>query len=60
MNTVRIDPAKVPDCDFELGCRTLYSCITRALADPRLRQEYEDWKERYHAEKARQISNERK
>ncbi len=46
LETVRIDPALVPDCDYDRACAALYQSITQALADPKLRQEYEDWKKK--------------
>lgn len=54
---VRIDPAQVSDCDYDLACAVLYSSISRALADPALRREYEEWKEQ---EAARQGRKERR
>lgn len=42
---VHINPAQVSDCDYDLACAVLYSSISRALADPALRQEYEAWKQ---------------
>lgn len=44
--TVRIDPTLVPDCDYDRACAALYQSITQALDDPKLRQEYEDWKKK--------------
>lgn len=52
MNAVHIDPSRIPDCDYDLACTVLFSSISRALADPKLRQEYEEWKEKRNAAKA--------
>ena len=41
---IRVDPALVPDCDYDLACTVLFSSISRALANPKLRAEYEAWK----------------
>ena len=46
LDTVRIDPALVPDCEYDLICADLYASITEAFANPQLRQEYEDWKKK--------------
>ena len=40
----RIDPDKIPDVDYELGCRVLAASIKRILADPVKRAQYEEWK----------------
>lgn len=52
METVRIDPALVPNRAWDEACRILRESITAALADPKLRAEYEAFKVRYAAEKA--------
>ncbi len=49
MDTVRIDPKLIPDYVWDESCRVLYSCITRALSDPKLRQEYEAFEAEYLA-----------
>lgn len=51
---VRIDPTLIPDCDYDLACSVLYASISRALADPKTRQEYEAWKKEYIAQTARE------
>ena len=48
----RIDPASIPDYVWDQGCSVLFACISSAMADPKLRQEYEDWHKEYLAEKA--------
>lgn len=40
----KIDPAEVPDCDYDLACTVLFSSISMALSNPKLRSEYEAWK----------------
>lgn len=39
----RINPALIPDYIWDRGCALLYKSITEALANPALRQEYENW-----------------
>ena len=39
----KIDPKLVPDYAWDYGCRVLANCIKKALEDPKLRQEYEEW-----------------
>lgn len=57
MGTIRIDPAAVPDSDYDLACRVLYASISRAMADPALRREYEEWRaERIAAAAAKERS----
>lgn len=51
-SAVRIDPAKIPDYAYEQACRVLYSSISRALADPKLSREYEEWKQKQDATKS--------
>lgn len=51
MGTVRIDPSLIPDYVYDLTCSVLAECVTRALSDPKLRQEYEAFKKEYLAEK---------
>lgn len=43
MNDVHIDPALIPEVEWDMMCRTLADCIKRAMADPKLRAEYEAW-----------------
>ena len=50
---VRIDATQIPACAFDLACSVLQSSIRAALADPRLRKEYEDWKAKNAAKAAR-------
>lgn len=40
----RIDPALIPDYIWDRWCTDLYKSITEVLANPALRQEYENWK----------------
>lgn len=40
----KIDPALVPECDYERACRVLNVSVRRALADPKRRAEFEEWK----------------
>ena len=49
---VRIDATQIPACAFDLACSVLQSSIRAALADPRVRREYEDWKKKRNAAKA--------
>lgn len=51
MDTVRIDPKLIPDCDYDRGCAVLYASITRLLANPQRRQEFEEWEREYLARK---------
>lgn len=39
-----IDPKQVPDYAYDIACTILFSSISRALADPKLKAEYEAWK----------------
>ena len=39
-----IDPKKIPNVDYEIGCSVLAASIRRLLADPKIRAEYEAWK----------------
>ena len=49
---VRIDATQIPACAYDLACSVLQSSIRAALADPRVRREYEDWKKKRNAAKA--------
>ena len=40
----QIDISQIPDYVMDQLCAALYESISIALADPKLRQEYEDWK----------------
>lgn len=40
----RINLGLIPDYIRDKGCALLYKSITEALANPALRQEYENWK----------------
>ena len=51
MNTVRVDPKLIPECDYDRGCAVLYASITRLLADPVRRREFEEWEKQYLAAK---------
>ena len=48
----KIDPALVPACAYDLACSVLQSSIRTALADPQVRREYEEWKQKRNAAKA--------
>lgn len=39
-----IDPNKISDCDYNLMFKALQASIKAALADPKLRAEYEAWR----------------
>lgn len=41
-----IRPKDIPDVDYELGCRVLFSSISLALKDPIARAQFEAWKKR--------------
>lgn len=45
----RIDPALIPDYAYDEACRVLNASIRRALADPELRRDYEEFKAAYRA-----------
>ena len=49
---VRVDPALVPDCEYDRICASLYESISMALANPKLRAEYEAWKKENAAKAA--------
>lgn len=51
-DTVQIIPSEVPNYAYEQACRVLYSSINRALADPKLRREYEEWQKKQNAAKS--------
>ncbi len=55
MDKVRIDPKLIPDYVYDEGCRVLYASITRLLADPKRRQEFEEWEAEYIAENRQTI-----
>lgn len=44
MNAVHFDPASIPDYVYDRACTVLCQSVTRALSDPKLKQEYETWK----------------
>lgn len=41
---VKIDPRAVSPADYQTACRVLSSSIRLALADPKQRAEFEEWK----------------
>ena len=45
MNQVKIDPAAIPSYAWEQGFRIVADSLKRLLADPKIRAEYEAWKE---------------
>ena len=47
-----IDPKKVPNCDYDIGCAILARIIKRALEDPVNRADYEAWRKTYVPRKA--------
>lgn len=49
---VRVDPSLVPDCEYDLICASLYASISMALSNPKLREEYEEWKKNNAAKAA--------
>lgn len=54
MDSVRIDFPSIPDHELDRACSILAASIPRLLADPKIKQEYEEWKAGYLAEKANQ------
>lgn len=41
---VRIDPALIPDSEYDVACSILAKSIRLALADEEKRKEFERWK----------------
>ena len=50
---VKVRPEEIPDYAWQQGFRVLAKSIQRALADPKIRAEYEAWKASQAAQEVR-------
>ena len=42
-NLIKINPNKIPDADYNVGCSVLASSVRNYFEQPGVKKEYEDW-----------------